>query len=114
MRDDQLNTTTDASWGHFRPSRRGQCRLSLRPAPRSQGRQFERLCRWFLLNAPEYKAKLSNDWLWKGWSGAWAADAGIDLVAEDHHGGLWAIQAKAYDEAYAIKKADVESFLAEP
>ena len=31
------------------------------------------------------------------WPGAWAADAGIDLVAEEHGGGLWAIQAKAYD-----------------
>ena len=26
-------------------------------------------------------------------------------------GGLWAIQAKAYAESYAIRKADVDSFL---
>ena len=44
---------------------------------------------------------------------AWGADAGIDLVAEEHDGGLWAIQAKAYDPAYAIKKSDVDSFLSE-
>jgi predicted helicase len=34
-------------------------------------------------------------------------------VAEERDGGLWAIQAKAYDPAYAIKKADVDSFLSE-
>jgi hypothetical protein len=47
------------------------------------------------------------------WPGAWAADAGIDLVAEETDGRLSAIQAKAYDAAYAIKKADVDSFLSE-
>jgi Restriction endonuclease len=52
-------------------------------------------------------------WLWSEWPGAWAADAGIDLVAEERDGRLWAIQAKAYDSSYAIKKADVDSFLSE-
>jgi superfamily II DNA or RNA helicase len=51
--------------------------------------------------------------LWSEWPGAWAADAGIDLVAEEHGGGLWAIQAKAYGQSYSIKKADVDSFLSE-
>ena len=51
-------------------------------------------------------------WLWSDWPDAWAADAGIDLVAEELDGALWAIQAKAYDPGYAIKKADVDSFLA--
>ena len=46
-------------------------------------------------------------------AGTWAADAGIDLVAEDRDGGLWAVQAKHYDPAYAIKKADLDSFLRE-
>ncbi len=40
-------------------------------------------------------------------------DAGIDLVAEDHDGHLWAIQAKAYDPAYRVTKRDVNKFLAE-
>ena len=52
-------------------------------------------------------------WLWKDWSGRWGIDAGIDLVAEDHRGHLWAIQAKAYDPAYRITKHDVDTFLAE-
>jgi predicted helicase len=52
-------------------------------------------------------------WLWRDWPGRWGADAGIDLVAETRTGGLWAIQAKAYDPSYSIKKADVDTFLAE-
>src|SRR5262249_46782085 len=46
-------------------------------------------------------------------AGRWAADAGIDLVAETRDGALWAVQAKAYDPAYRVKKADVDSFLSE-
>jgi Restriction endonuclease len=43
----------------------------------------------------------------------WVGDAGIDLVAEDHDGRLWAIQAKAYPPENTITKADVDKFLAE-
>ena len=39
--------------------------------------------------------------------------AGIDLVAEDRNGALWAIQAKAYDPKYRVSKKDVDKFLAE-
>jgi predicted helicase len=58
-------------------------------------------------------ATATHVWLWDEWPGRWGRDAGIDLVAEDHEGGLWAIQAKHYDPAYAIKKADLDSFLSE-
>jgi superfamily II DNA or RNA helicase len=85
----------------------------LDPRPDLRGREFERICKWFLGNAPEYRAQLRHVWLWDEWPGRWAADAGIDLVAETVDGELWAIQAKAYDAAYAIKKADVDSFLSE-
>ncbi len=81
--------------------------------PVRRGREFERICLWYLQNAPEYRARFRKIWLWSDWPDAWAADAGIDLVAEEHDGDLWAIQAKAYDPSYAIKKADVDSFLAE-
>jgi superfamily II DNA or RNA helicase len=87
--------------------------LALDPRPNVRFREFERICRWFLLNAPEYRARIRSVWLWSDWPGAWGRDAGIDLVAEEHDGGLWAIQAKLYDPAYAIKKADVDSFLSE-
>ncbi len=82
---------------------------SLRPG----GRDFERVCKWALENVPEYRQRLRHVWLWDDWPGRWGRDAGIDLVAEDQEGGLWAVQAKHYDPAYAIKKADLDSFLSE-
>ena len=42
-----------------------------------------------------------------------ALTRGIDLVAEDRRGQLWAIQAKAYDAAYWVTKRDVDTFLSE-
>ena len=81
---------------------------------RVRGRGFERLCKWLLENAPEYRARLQRVSLWDEWPGSQGRrDAGIDLVAEDREGGLWAVQAKHYDPSYAIKKADVDSFLSE-
>jgi predicted helicase len=79
-----------------------------------RGRGFERLCRWILENAPEYAAKVEKVWFWHEWPGRGGRrDAGIDLVARERDGGLWAVQAKHYDPAYAIKKADLDSFLSE-
>jgi predicted helicase len=86
---------------------------TLDPRPEVRFREFERICRWYLLNAPEYTSRIRNVWLWSDWLDAWGRDAGIDLIAEERDGGLWAIQAKLYDPAYAIKKADVDSFLSE-
>ena len=81
--------------------------------PGQRGRQFERICQWFLTHDPVYAHELRRVWLWKDWPGRWGIDAGIDLVADDRHGKLWAIQAKAYDAAYRITKHDVDTFLAE-
>ena len=85
----------------------------LDPDPGRRGRQFERICQWFLTHDPVYARELRHVWLWKDWPGRWGADAGIDLVAEDRRGHLWAIQAKAYDPATWITKRDVDTFLAE-
>ena len=85
--------------------------LSERPGP--PGREFERICKWLLENAPEYRSQLKRVWLWDEWPGRWAADAGIDVLAEDREGGLWAVQAKHYAPEYAVKKADIDSFLSE-
>ena len=85
----------------------------LDPDPRVRGTQFEHVCKWFLTNDPTYKNTLRKVWLWSEWTGRWGGDAGIDLVAEDHDGRLWAIQVKAYDPANAVTKADVDKFLAE-
>jgi superfamily II DNA or RNA helicase len=75
------------------------------------GRDFERLCQWLLENGPEYRSTLKQVWLWDDWPGRSSQDIGIDLVAEDREGGLWAVQAKHYDPTYTIKKADIDSFL---
>ena len=85
----------------------------LDPDARVRGRQFEHVCQWFLTNDPVYKHELRRVWLWEEWTGRWGGDAGIDLVAEDRAGNLWAIQAKAYDPAYRVTKRDVNKFLAE-
>lgn len=80
---------------------------------RVKGKQFEHICKWFLSNDPVYKHELRRVWLWNEWPGRWGIDAGIDLVAEDRQGHLWAIQAKAYAPAYRVTKRDVNKFLAE-
>ena len=85
----------------------------LDPDPIRRGKQFEHIAKWFLTNDPVYKHELHRVWLWEEWPGRWGIDAGIDLVAEDRQGHLWAIQAKAYDPAYRVTKRDVNKFLAE-
>lgn len=78
-----------------------------------RGRQFERICKWYLQNDPRYKLQLETVWLWSEWPEGWGPDTGIDLVAETHGGKLWAIQAKAYALEYHITKADIDTFLSE-
>ena len=85
----------------------------LDPEKVRRGRQFARICQWFLTHDPVYAHELRRVWLWDDWPGRWGADAGIDLVAEDHEGHLWAIQAKAYNAAYWVTKHDVDTFLSE-
>jgi predicted helicase len=81
--------------------------------PLRRGKQFERICQWFLTHDTVYTHELRDVWLWDEWPGRWGADAGIDLVAKDRQGHLWAIQAKAYDPATSITKRDVNTFLSE-
>lgn len=78
-----------------------------------RGKEFERICKWFLANDPVYSRRLEKIWLWNDWPDKWGPDAGIDLVAEDKDGKLWAIQAKAYDPAYSVTREDINTFLAE-
>ena len=85
----------------------------LDPDENKRGREFELICRWFLRNAPRYRAQLREVWLWDEWPGRWGDDTGIDLVAETVGGELWAVQAKCYDQDYSVTKADVDSFLSE-
>lgn len=88
---------------------------SLAPLPetRRRGEQFERICEWLLQHEPVYRHRLRHVWRWEHWPGRWGPDLGIDLVAEETDGSLWAVQAKLYGQDAPISKGDVDSFLAE-
>ncbi len=77
------------------------------------GRDFERVCQWYLEHAPLYRGKFRRVWRWADWLDRWGPDCGIDLIAETHDGKLWAIQAKAVAPAHTITKAEIDSFLSE-
>ena len=81
--------------------------------PRTKGREFELLARWYLENEPEYASIVEQVWLWDEWPERWGADAGIDLVVKTRLDTLWAVQAKAYDSKYSVTKSDLDSFLSE-
>jgi superfamily II DNA or RNA helicase len=85
---------------------------NLDPNEQKRGFEFEHVCKWFLENDPTYVSRLKTVWLWKQWKQRWSeAEAGIDLVAEDLDGKLWAIQAKAYGENRPIPKRELDKFL---
>lgn len=81
--------------------------------PGRRGKQFEHICKWFLTHDPVYAHELRQVWLWDEWPGRWGGDAGIDLVAEDNRGRLWAIQAKCYNQAETVTRSDINKFLSE-
>lgn len=60
----------------------------------SRGRDFERLCAWFLESDPEYATEFEHVRLWDDWPGNWRRDKGIDLVARTYDSRTIAIQAK--------------------
>ena len=52
--------------------------------------------------------------MFSDWPKAWSAtDIGTDLIAEDQHGKICAIQAKFYKETSTIPKSDIDSFLSD-
>jgi superfamily II DNA or RNA helicase len=85
----------------------------LSPDKLRRGHQFERICKWFLQNDPEYKRQLKRVWLWDDWPGRWGRDKGIDLIAETFDGKIWAVQSKAYALNHAVTKNDIDRFLSE-
>lgn len=76
------------------------------------GRDFERLCGWLLLNDPRFRGEVAEVLDWDDWEYADGPDDGVDLVAVTHGGEFWAIQAKGYAEDGRITKTHVDSFLA--
>jgi predicted helicase len=87
----------------------------LDPDANVRGKQFERICKWYLEHDETYASQLTRVWLWKDWPDRWHAkmEAGIDLVAEHHDGTLWAVQSKAYNPLHSVTKDDVDTFLTE-
>lgn len=70
----------------------------------SDGKDWERVCQWFLTNDPIWAAMFKRVWLWDEWPDRWDRDRGIDLVAQKHDGDLVAVQAKNYGEATTALK----------
>ena len=86
---------------------------SLSPDSNTKGKQFEKITKWFLQNEPEWQVKIEKVWLWADYPDKWGVDRGIDLICQFKDGTLWAVQAKCYHADYAVKKADIDSFLSE-
>ena len=76
------------------------------------GRRFERL---FQKALSQHDGALGNRfkhvWLWNDWPGRGFADMGIDLVAEEHEGGLCAIQCKCHEADRPVRKSAIDSFM---
>ncbi len=86
---------------------------SLSPDEHRRGREFERICKWFLEHDPQYRLLIKRVWLWDDWLGRWGRDKGIDLIAEGFDDKLWAVQSKAYALTHSVTKNDVDRFLSE-
>jgi len=80
-----------------------------------KGESFEVfLCEWLFKNHPSLNSQFKRVWRFSDWPGAWSQkDIGTDLIAEDYHGRICAIQAKFYREQSTIPKADIDSFLSD-
>ena len=80
-----------------------------------KGELFERLMLTYLSEDPDYKQQFSEVYLYKDWAAQRtdfdANDIGIDLVAQERHGGYCAIQCKCYAEDTRISKPALDSFI---
>ena len=72
-----------------------------------RGRQFERICKWYLQNEPQYKLQLKKVWLWNDWPDRWGPDTGIDIVA-----GLIAASCGCFMRLPAVDITDVIGIVA--
>ena len=82
------------------------------PEPTIRGKKFEPFAKWFLQNDSVYRNIFKKVWLWDDWPGRWGPDAGIDLIAEDGKGRIWAVQSKNYAEHHIVK-SKIDSFISQ-
>ncbi|QMU56156.1 MAG: hypothetical protein GKS04_03080 [Candidatus Mycalebacterium zealandia] len=74
------------------------------------GQFFEKMCKSYLLNDPLYENRFSDVWLWNEFPDRKEADTGVDIVAKEHSGALWAIQCNFYDENTTLIKKTLTHF----
>lgn len=80
------------------------------PDPSERGKRFERYLRDALLVSPAHQ--FEKVWLWDEWPERDGPDVGIDLVAEDADGELWAIQSKLYSSDRTLTWKDLSTWVA--
>ena len=80
----------------------------------AHGRAFEPLIKWWLQNDPAWSSLLEEVWLWKEWPDRWKEqEAGIDHVARDAKGEMWAVQVKMWRRDTKVTKQAIQSFVSE-
>ena len=92
-----------------------QFRSTFPSGSNDKGESFEVfLCEWLFKNHPTLNSQFKKVWRFADWPDAWSQkDIGTDLIAEDHHGKICAIQAKFYKEQSTIPKSHIDSFLSD-
>lgn len=88
---------------------------------RVRGTAFEYAVRYFLMHDPAWASTFINVWMWGDegnplihgeYEDFPKNDTGIDLVAKDRSGELWAIQCKYYADDRKLDFSDVSTFFA--
>ena len=90
-------------------------RNSFPESSNEKGERFEIfLSEWMFKNHPVLSSQFRKVWRFSEWPNAWSQrDLGTDLIAEDQHGKICAIQAKFYKEKNSIPKSHIDSFLSD-
>lgn len=90
-------------------------RNSFPESSNDKGERFEIfLSEWMFKHHPALSSQFKEVWRFSEWPGAWSQkDLGTDLIAEDQHGKICAIQAKFYKEKNSIPKSHIDSFLSD-
>lgn len=79
---------------------------------KARGTEFEQLTRMFLESDSIYSDLFKRVVPWDKWEGNDGQDTGIDLVAEEKDGSLWAIQCKFYKDESSLDMKKISTFLA--
>ena len=90
-------------------------RNSFPESSNEKGERFEIfLSEWMFKHHPVLSSQFKRVWRFSEWPRAWSQkDLGTDLIAEDQHGKICAIQAKFYKEKNSIPKSHIDSFLSD-